>query len=127
MKSSGDKPFGGGSALASDAGNVAIELVVLGILLPTMVVGFALNLLSVQRSSLAAQQLAREAVRISAIGRWTGKASELLRNSTADELGVETDRVSIEVVQAQNAEVIVATATATVNGRVEQARMVVQR
>jgi len=126
MKPSGEKVSGIGSAGASEAGNIAIELVVLGILLPTLLVGFALNLLSAQRSALAAQQLAREAVRMSAIGMWNGKTSELLRGAIADDLGIDSSDVSIEVVQDQRSSLTVATSTARVNGRVERARMVVQ-
>lgn len=126
MKPSAERVSGIGTVTTSEAGNIAIELVVLGILMPMLVVGFGLNLLSAQRSALAAQQLAREAVRMSATGMWNGKTSEFLRGAIADELGIDSSDVSIEVVQDQRSSLTVATSTARVNGRVERARMVVQ-
>lgn len=110
----------------TDAGSVAIELLVLGILIPALITSFGLNALLIQRHSLAAQQLAREAVRLSALGRLDERSEQALVEQEATELGLADNDVSLTVTAAIRRLGRICEVTATVAGRIEKARMVAQ-
>jgi len=108
-----------------ETGNLGVELLLVGLVLPLIVVQLGLGAFAGQRASLAAQQLAREAVRFAATGRYNQNVEQLLKAQIATELGVAPSEVAVTV--ASTAAPNTVSANARVAGATETAVMRVQK
>jgi hypothetical protein len=110
-------------SFSQQAGSVAIEVIAFGILAPTLIVVGALQILADQRSHLVAQQAARELVRMSVLNELDSETQADIQSNIADEIGVGMADVRLEVAESTRSGRQLITATATVNGATEVARM----
>lgn len=105
----------------SDSGNIAVELLALGLMAPLLITQTALGLFQQQRCSLAAEQLARESVRFQVSGSLTPETLGLLKTEVSGELGLDPSEISLSVTQPGPGEIW--EAEATIGGQTERARM----
>ena len=85
------------SIARSEVGNIGVELLVFGLVAPILIAVGSLNLFAVERHKLAAQQLARELVRIESRDQ-SGAAEWLVAvGLVADDLGIETNQIAYTV------------------------------
>lgn len=101
---------------AGDQGNIAIELLVFGIALPALILGFSLTAFSAQRSSMAAEQLAREAVRFAATGSGDAQTMQLLQEQITEELSLSTGDISLVLIPKPSGTGVIFEAKASVRG-----------
>lgn len=85
------------STAKSDAGNIGVELLVLGLIAPILITVASLNLFGVERHKLAAQQLARELVRIESRDENATTESPIAVGLVADDLAIEVGQISYSV------------------------------
>lgn len=103
----------------SDAGSIAVEFLICGLLAPTLVTGAVLTLAAEQRDHMAAQQLAREYVRAASVGAGESVAA-VMSALVANDLNLTDSQVRVSAVELKGE---VVQATAIVSGAVEIARM----
>lgn len=84
-------------SLAPDRGSVALELLVFGILAPTLIVSFGLTALASQRVGLQANQIARQTVRIAAAQNLTADNLASLASTQEEQVQLEYDLAAADV------------------------------
>jgi hypothetical protein len=107
-----------------DAGSAAVELLVFGIGIPVIIVQASLGLFTSERHAMAAQQLAREAVRHASVASYNDAVRRELIDEVAGELRVDTSNVKLQVHRVLFSDYTSGfEATAEIQGSTETARM----
>jgi len=104
---------------SGDAGNTAVEVLVIALVGGVLTVAFAFQAFGAQKASFAAHQLARQVVRLETLGIANEQTLTAMRGATAANLHINLDEVSVSYSQVGT----VGTAVATVSGQTQTARM----
>ena len=87
--------------VSNDRGNIALELVSVGLLVPILIVSFALSQLAIQRTALAALQLAKQSARLESLGHFPTEMRTQLISQVAGELNLQPSEITIQTGQSE--------------------------
>jgi hypothetical protein len=108
----------------NDSGSAAVELLIFGIGMPVLIVQASLGLFATERHAMAAQQLAREAVRHASVASYDEAVRRELLSEVAGELRLGIGEVKLQVHRVLFSDYTSGfEATAEILGSTETARM----